>query len=63
MSILKAALGSFTGTLSDQWKEFFYCDSIDQNVLVTKGFKKSIKKEVPTLLQTTILSQMDPSLQ
>lgn len=44
MGLIKAALGSFTGTLGDQWKEFFYCDSMESNVLVTKGSKKVNKK-------------------
>ena len=28
------------GTLADQWKEFFYCESMPKEVLVTKGQKR-----------------------
>ena len=40
MGLIKAALGSLSGTLADQWREYFYCDSMPENVLVTKGKKK-----------------------
>ncbi len=40
MGLIKAGLGSIGGTLADQWKEFFYCDAMDQDVLVTKGRKR-----------------------
>ena len=37
MGLIKAALGSVGSVLADQWKEYFYCDSMTANVLVTKG--------------------------
>lgn len=40
MGLIKAAIGSLGGTLADQWKEFFYCDSLDSDVLMTKGSKR-----------------------
>lgn len=40
MGLIKAITGAFGGTLADQWKEFFYCDALDKNVLVTKGQKR-----------------------
>ena len=33
MGLIKAAAGAFGGTMADQWKEFFYCDAIDKDVL------------------------------
>ena len=41
MGLIKAVLGAAGSQLSDQWKEFFYCDSMDANVLVTKGQKRT----------------------
>lgn len=40
MGLIKAGIGAIGGTLADQWKEFFTCDSIDSNVLVVKGRKQ-----------------------
>ena len=37
MGLIKAALGSVGGVLADQWKENFYCDALNANVLVAKG--------------------------
>lgn len=44
MGLIKAVLGSAGGTLADQWKEFFYCDSLPPEVLVTKGRKKTSRR-------------------
>ncbi|EHL16815.1 hypothetical protein HMPREF9629_00057 [Peptoanaerobacter stomatis] len=40
MGLIKAGLGALSGTMADQWKEFFYCDSIPNDVLVVKGEKR-----------------------
>ena len=40
MGLIKAVSGALGGTLADQWKEFFYCEAMDKEVLVTKGRKR-----------------------
>ena len=40
MGLIKAALGAAGGVMADQWKEYFYCESIPADVLVTKAHKK-----------------------
>ena len=40
MGLIKAGIGAPGGTLADQWKEFFYCDALESDVLVTKGQKR-----------------------
>lgn len=40
MGLIKAGLGAIGGTLADQWKEFFYCEALDVDVLATKGVKR-----------------------
>ena len=40
MGLIHAALGAASGVLSDQWKEYFYCDALPNNVLAVKGRKK-----------------------
>ena len=40
MGLIKAALGSAGGVLADQWKEYFYCESLPENVMAVKGQKR-----------------------
>lgn len=40
MGLIKAAMGAIGGNLADQWKDYFYCDSLAPDVLVTKGGHK-----------------------
>lgn len=40
MGLIKAGIGALGGTLADQWREFFYCDAMDKEVLVAKGRKR-----------------------
>lgn len=40
MGLIQAALGAAGGVLADQWKEYFYCSAIPENVLAVKGQKK-----------------------
>ena len=39
MGLISALVGAAGGVLADQWKEFFYCEAMPANVLVTKGQK------------------------
>ena len=48
MGLIKAALGSVGSVLADQWKEYFYCDSMAANVLVTKGKKRTSSRNSNT---------------
>ena len=56
MGLIKAALGSVGGVLADQWKEFFYCESIPANVLVTKGQKRTGNRSSNTKGEENIIS-------
>ncbi len=40
MGLIKAGIGALGGVLADQWKEFFYCDSLENDVLMVKGSKR-----------------------
>lgn len=40
MGLIKAATGAAGGTLADQWKEFFYSDSLDNDTLMVRGKKR-----------------------
>ena len=41
MGLIKAGMAAIGTALADQWKEFFYCDSIDGDTWVEKGQKRS----------------------
>ena len=40
MGLIKAAVGAAGGVLADQWKEYFYCESIPENVMAVKGQRR-----------------------
>ena len=56
MGLIKAGLGALGGTLADQWKEFFYCESIPKEVLVTKGQKRITGRSSNTKGNDNIIS-------
>lgn len=41
MGLLKAGLGAAAGVLSEQWRDYIYCDAIPNNVLMVKGRKRT----------------------
>lgn len=56
MGLIKAAIGAVGGTLADQWKEFFYCDALEQDVLVVKGQKRINSRSSNTKGNDNIIS-------
>ena len=56
MGLIKAGIGALGGTLADQWKEFFYCDALPANVLVTKGQKRTSSRSSNTRGNENIIS-------
>ncbi|MGM9680879.1 MAG: SPFH domain-containing protein [Eubacteriales bacterium] len=56
MGLIKAGIGALGGTLADQWKEFFYCESMDQRVMVTKGKKRMTSRSSNTKGNDNIIS-------
>lgn len=41
MGLLRAAKDAVSGLLADQWREYFYCDSLSNDILVEKGHKRT----------------------
>jgi membrane protease subunit (stomatin/prohibitin family) len=56
MGLIRAALGSARGTMADQWKEFFYCESIPNDVMMTKGEKRQQKRSANTRSSDNLIS-------
>ena len=40
MGLIRAGVAALGSTMADQWKEYFYCDALDSDVLMAKGEKK-----------------------
>ena len=40
MGLINAALGAAGGVMADQWKEYFYCEAIPENVMAVKGLHR-----------------------
>lgn len=41
MGLIKALMNAVGGSTGDQWREYFYCDSLENTVLVKKGQKRT----------------------
>lgn len=56
MGLIKAAAGAVGGMMADQWKEFFVCDSIEEDVLVVKGNKQASGRSSNTKGESNVIS-------
>lgn len=56
MGLIKAGMGALGGTLADQWKEFFYCEAMEKDVMVTKGRKRTSSRSSNTKGNDNIIS-------
>ena len=56
MGLISAALGAASGVLADQWKEYFYCEALPNNVLAVKGRKRNSGRSANTKGSDNIIS-------
>ena len=56
MGLLQAGIGALSGVLADQWREYFYCDSMPGNVLMTKGVKRTGSRNANTKGEDNIIT-------
>ncbi|MBA4698716.1 MAG: SPFH domain-containing protein [Ruminococcus sp.] len=56
MGLIKAGIGAAGGALADQWKEFFYCESMDKSVMMMKGQKRTSGRSSNTKGNDNIIS-------
>ena len=56
MGLIQAGLGAVGGVLADQWKEFFYCEAIPQDVLMVRGQKQITGRSSNTKGNDNIIS-------
>ena len=48
MGLIKAIAGAAGSALGDSWRDYFYCESIAQEILVTKGEKRQTRRSSNT---------------
>lgn len=56
MGLIKAGMGALGGTLADQWKEYFYCEAMEKDVMVIKGKKRVSARSSNTKGNDNIIS-------
>ncbi|MBR6744247.1 MAG: SPFH domain-containing protein, partial [Clostridia bacterium] len=56
MGLIKAGIGAVGGVLADQWKEFFYCEALDNDTLMVKGQKRISKRSSNKKASDNIIS-------
>ena len=56
MGLIKAAFGAAGGALADSWKEFFYCEALASDILVSKGHKRTSGRSSNTKGEENIIS-------
>ena len=56
MGLIKAGVGALGGATADQWREYFYCDALDKDVLVVKGEKRTSGRSSNTKGNDNIIS-------
>jgi membrane protease subunit (stomatin/prohibitin family) len=54
--VVGAGVGAVSGVLADTWLDYFYCDALEADVLVTKGKKRAGKRSVNTKGDDNIIS-------
>ena len=56
MGLVKAIMGAAGGVLADQWKEYFYCEALEADVLACKGQKRVSGRSSNTKASDNIIS-------
>ncbi|NLA77962.1 MAG: SPFH domain-containing protein [Erysipelothrix sp.] len=56
MGLIKAIAGSAGGVLADQWKEFFYCETMPKEVMMVKGEKRIGRRSSNTKGSDNVIS-------
>ncbi|MCI8577890.1 MAG: SPFH domain-containing protein [Lachnospiraceae bacterium] len=56
MGLLQVGAGAVSGVLADQWREYFYCPSMESDVLVKKGENRKSKRSYNTKGSDNIIS-------
>ncbi|MCR5388052.1 MAG: SPFH domain-containing protein [Lachnospiraceae bacterium] len=58
MGLIRAIAGAFNGVMADQWKDYFYCEALNADTLVTKGHKKG-KNDTNVISNGSVIAVAD----
>lgn len=56
MGLIKAGMGAVGGNLADQWREYFYCEALEKDIMVRKGEKRTSNRSSNTKGNDSIIS-------
>ncbi|MCK1191652.1 SPFH domain-containing protein [Streptococcus uberis] len=56
MGLIKTTINSFSSVIDDQWKEYFYCDSLTNNILVKKARCSNDKSSSKYFIEDNIIA-------
>lgn len=56
MGLIAAVTGAAGGVLADQWREYFYCEALPADVLVSKGRQRTGKRSTNTKGSDNVIS-------
>ncbi len=56
MGLIKAIVGAAGGVMADQWREFFYCEALPNDVIVSKGEKRTSGRSSNTKGEENIIT-------
>lgn len=56
MGLIKAGIGALGGNLADQWREYFYCESLGKDVMMVKGQKRTSRRSSNTKGSDNLIS-------
>ena len=56
MGLIKATFAAGSSVLADQWKEYFYCDSLPETILMTRGKKRTGSRSSNTKGNDNVIS-------
>lgn len=59
MGLIKAAVTAVTSTISDQWKDYFYCESLPNSTLAVKGRRKGGSKADNIISNGSVIAVAD----
>ncbi len=59
MGIIKAVASSVSSVAGDQWKDYFYCESIPDNIVMVRGMKQAGQGDADVITDGSVIAVAD----